>query len=1016
MNIAKKIILFLLVIFSTFSFIEANASISSYSQNVNVSRRGSSASQVINTPPFGIEKQIYSVDISGNYDGHGALGPSGGKYGISVCISNVGSMWNGSCWNVVDPNGAGNIGDAAGSIPGSNVSIGATSNNFNYFNADVYVNDADANVTFTMYGREVSIDGFNTTNSTMAVGGDFDITWDVNEQLPSGSPVELSYTGPVNCPGFPSPSNVPTDGGVTCSGTSVGTGTFYLDATGYSGTGDKNISGTPVNVSIIAAQPNCGNGVINAGEQCDAGVNNGSCPRACSNSCTVNSCSAGSCGNGVVESGEQCDTGGNNGGCPRACSNSCSVNSCGGTISTLTFTATGPGVANGYSSSAVGQPLTFIGSCRNATCSLPLPTGTYVTIDAVHDTAGGPFTWTPLCPAGGVGIRCEGPLNANYSAGVTFTGVTTPTTNNVTINSPMVTPNGTTQYTISHTGADTGGSGKITYQYALIRDNNGINKGWLAWNNAIDSWPTHKNNMACTGGGYAAILSSGSWVGYGDQYIRLISCNTTTTGNSRTTNFVMVFESNYTTTLTNNDILGITYNTNNNYSPWINFDINFGLRMPSLDSITISPSPVIANNTNHTITMIADDPSGGANISHEYSLINYSGANNGQYRGYLSWYYDSAYTGWNALKNKMSCTGGGIAAIQSGYGETYLTLISCSTSISGNKRTVNFVVRFDPSFIVPTTNNMIDTWVQNTFGHNTSWVPGVLFNLTPPSAPTLSASPSTVSPGGTVTLTFANIPVPTVRDWIGQYVLGNTGNSFIAGSEGWKYVGVSPCTQTVPGASRASGSCTFNVSGTPGSYNFRLWDNDNILVQHAVSNTVTVTAPPPSVTLSASPSTVTSGGSSTLTWTVGGSVTSCTASGSWSGARSTSGGSQSTGALVASQTYNLSCTGPGGTTNVTPVTVTVTAPSTNTLNVSANPGPGGRITGTGINCGSDCSENVTAGSTVTLTAVPASSYWRFTGWGGACTGTSLTCSVTVNTNPTTVSATFVPRSFIYREF
>ena len=36
------------------------------------------------------------------------------------------------------------------------------------------------------------------------------------------------------------------------------------------------------------------------------------------------------CGNGVVESGEQCDAGGSNGPCPATCSASCTTNSCGG--------------------------------------------------------------------------------------------------------------------------------------------------------------------------------------------------------------------------------------------------------------------------------------------------------------------------------------------------------------------------------------------------------------------------------------------------------------------------------------------------------------------------------------------------------------------------------------------------------------------------------------------------------------------------------------------------------------
>jgi len=53
------------------------------------------------------------------------------------------------------------------------------------------------------------------------------------------------------------------------------------------------------NVSVIIYQ--CGDGVIQLGEQCDAGASNGSCPNAvCSNSCTINTC----CGDGTCSLGE----------------------------------------------------------------------------------------------------------------------------------------------------------------------------------------------------------------------------------------------------------------------------------------------------------------------------------------------------------------------------------------------------------------------------------------------------------------------------------------------------------------------------------------------------------------------------------------------------------------------------------------------------------------------------------------------------------------------------------------
>jgi hypothetical protein len=82
-----------------------------------------------------------------------------------------------------------------------------------------------------------------------------------------------------------------------------------------------------------------------------------------------------------------------------------------------------------------------------------------------------------------------------------------------------------------------------------------------------------------------------------------------------------------------------------------------------------------------------------------------------------------------------------------------------------------------------------------------------------------------------------------------------------------------------------------------------------------------------------------------------------------------------------------------------------TTPTTYTLTV-AKSGPGTVVsTTTGINCGSDCSEAYVSGATVTLSATGNNNGTTFTGWTGACSGTSTTCTVTMN-GAKTVSATF----------
>jgi hypothetical protein len=52
---------------------------------------------------------------------------------------------------------------------------------------------------------------------------------------------------------------------------------------------------------------------------------------------------------------------------------------------------------------------------------------------------------------------------------------------------------------------------------------------------------------------------------------------------------------------------------------------------------------------------------------------------------------------------------------------------------------------------------------------------------------------------------------------------------------------------------------------------------------------------------------------------------------------------------------------------------------------------------TGINCGSACSAKYNAGSVVTLTATPPAGK-TFVSWGGVCTGTANTCTLTINSN------------------
>ncbi len=106
--------------------------------------------------------------------------------------------------------------------------------------------------------------------------------------------------------------------------------------------------------------------------------------------------------------------------------------------------------------------------------------------------------------------------------------------------------------------------------------------------------------------------------------------------------------------------------------------------------------------------------------------------------------------------------------------------------------------------------------------------------LTPTGTPTtgsgttLSATPTTVAPSGTATVSWAGIANPTTTDWIGLYWVGAVDTSNLD----WKYVS---CSRN-PDTALASGSCTFTMPTTADNFEFRLFANDGVTrlskVQH----------------------------------------------------------------------------------------------------------------------------------------------------------------------------------------
>ena len=99
---------------------------------------------------------------------------------------------------------------------------------------------------------------------------------------------------------------------------------------------------------------------------------------------------------------------------------------------------------------------------------------------------------------------------------------------------------------------------------------------------------------------------------------------------------------------------------------------------------------------------------------------------------------------------------------------------------------------------------------------------------------------------------------------------------------------------------------------------------------------ITVAAAPvlPTVTLSANPSSVVINGSTTLNWSST-DATGCTASGDWSGSKATS-GFEMINALTTDSSFNLTCSGAGGSANDT-INVTVVLNSIGTALISWTP-------------------------------------------------------------------------------
>jgi hypothetical protein len=207
--------------------------------------------------------------------------------------------------------------------------------------------------------------------------------------------------------------------------------------------------------------------------------------------------------------------------------------------------------------------------------------------------------------------------------------------------------------------------------------------------------------------------------------------------------------------------------------------------------------------------------------------------------------------------------------------------------------------------------------------------PEVLVAVTPPAAGSalfgvrLTAQPggtavleSTQGVGGlfrsrTVDITTAGRYDITLKDL--QFPASLRGSA-LAITRGTELAGQILTSGVLPGRELAAGTYVLNFIGQPAAGE----DHGTFGVKVADS------LPLPTITFTANPATVTSGQRTTLQWNVV-NAPGCTAGNAWSGSKATS-GTEESAVLSANATFELSCSGPGGSRSAS-VSVTVSPPS-----------------------------------------------------------------------------------------
>jgi hypothetical protein len=293
--------------------------------------------------------------------------------------------------------------------------------------------------------------------------------------------------------------------------------------------------------------------------------------------------------------------------------------------------------------------------------------------------------------------------------------------------------------------------------------------------------------------------------------------------------------------------------------------------------------------------------------------------------------------------NPTSVASGGTTTLT--WQTTDANACTASGGWSGSKGTSG--TETSPAITVNTTFTLTCT---NTQGGSSSRSVNVTLASNPAPTVNFSATPGSVAVGGSSTL-----------NWTTSNATSCTGSG---GLSGWA------------GAKATSGSANVGPINAATTFTLACTGSGGTTTRNTTINLLAA----PTLNFSANPTTVSAGGRSTLTWNTQ-NATACTASGAWTGPKATS-GSQQSPVINASSTFDLQCTGAGGTTGRS-VTVDVGTSPAPTVTISAAP----------------ASISVNGTTTLTWSSTNATSCTASNGWSGtkATSGSEATSALSNTT-------------------